>query len=219
MKNITKISKGAILILLSGIFLAACSAGAPATPTTDPNMLFTQVAETVMVSITQTAAAMPTNTPAPTNTPEPTSMPLPTQDLSITPTAQPAIPGYPTATVQRYGNVAQWYGQSPADGLTYSANQKFTFHGCMRNIGDRTWNNNYYLKFVGGPNLWSGTVTWRVGFTGATVQSVSVKPGSQWCWDIGGTMPATKGTYTTWFWFYSDHSQYMGDVYFKYTVT
>ncbi len=212
MKNISKITKGAILILLSGLLLAACSGGAPATPTTDPNALFTQVAETVMVSINQTAAAMPTNTPAPTNTPVPTPIPFPTQDPNAIPTSAPAVPGYPTATVQRYGNAAQWYGQSPADGLTYAPYQKVSFHGCMRNIGDTIWNTSYYLKFVGGPNLWGGTVTWQVGS--------AVQPGGVWCWDfIPGTMPASKGPYTTWFWFYSDKNQYMGDVYFKYTIT
>jgi hypothetical protein len=215
MKNISKITKGAILILLSGMLLAACSAGAPATPTTDPNATFTQVAETVMVSISQTAAAMPTNTPAPTNTPTPTPMPLPTEDMNAIPTSQPVLPGYPTPTVQRFGNAAQWYGQSPADGLTYTANQKFNFHGCMRNIGTTTWNNNFYLKIVGSTasyNPWGGTVIWRVGG--------SVIPGSPWCWDFNaGTMPASKGTYISWINFYSNKDEYIAQLYFKYTVT
>ena len=211
MKNISKITKGTILILLSGMLLASCSSGAPATPTTDPNALFTQVAETVMVSINQTAAAMPTNTPVPTNTRIPTPIPFPTQDPNAIPTSQPAIPGYPTPTVQRTGNAAQWYGQSPADGLTYAPFQKVSFHGCMRNIGDTIWNTSYYLKFVGGKNLWGGTVTWPLGS--------AVQPGGVWCWDfIPGSMPESKGAYTTWFWFYSDHNKYIGDVYFKYTV-
>ena len=211
MNKFSKITKGAILILLSGLLLAACSSGAPATPTTDPNALFTQVAETVMVSITQTAAAMPTNTTVPTNTPVPTPIPFPTQDMNAFPTAAP-MPGYPTPTVMRYGDVAQWYGQSPSDGLTYSGNQKFLFHGCMRNIGTTTWNNNYYLKFAGGPNPWGGTTTWRVGS--------AVLPGGVWCWDFNpGTIPPIKGPHTTWLWFYSDKNVYLGDVYFKYTVT
>jgi len=211
MNNFSKIAKGAILILLSGMLLAACSGGTPATPTTDPNMLFTQVAETVMVSITQTAAAMPTNTPVPTETPIPTPIPFPTADINAYPTSQP-MPGVPTATVLLYGNHAQWYGQSPADNLTYTPFVKVKFHGCMRNIGDTIWNTNYYLKFAGGPNLWGGTTTWRVG--------AAVKPGGQWCWDFNpGTMPANKGAYTTWLWFYSDKNQFILDVYFKYIVT
>jgi hypothetical protein len=211
MKNLTLITKGAILILLSGMLLASCTSGAPATPTMDPNALFTQVAQTVMVSITQTAAAMPTNTPAPTFTPQPTPIPLPTEDLSLIPTSQ-TLPGYPTPTVMRYGNAAQWYGQGPMDALTYTASQKFNFTGCMRNIGTTTWNTSYYLRLVQGPNLWSGANDWKVG--------AAVKPGGNWCWTwVPGTMPATKGVYTTWFIFYSDKSENMGYVYFKYTVS
>ena len=219
MKNNSKISRGAILILLSGLLLAACSSGSPATPTTDPNILFTQVAETVMVSITQTAAAMPTNTPAPTNTLVPTPIPLPTQDPNAIPTTQPVIPGVPTATVQRTGNAAQWYGQSPADGLTYSANQKFNFHGCLRNIGTTIWNKSYYLKLAGGPNPWGGdTTTWNLG--GDETSFTVVLPGKVWCFDfLPGTMPATKGAYSTWFNFYSDKNEYIYQLYFKYTVT
>ena len=211
MKNNSKISKGAILILLSGLLLAACSSGSPATPTTDPNMLFTQVAETVMVSITQTAAAMPTNTPMPTPTSVPTPISFPTQDPNAIPPTPPVIPGVPTPTVQRTGDAAQWYGQSPADGLTYAPNQKVSFHGCMRNIGDRIWNTGFYLAFAGGPNLWGGTTRWPMGS--------AVQPGGVWCWDfIPGTMPEKKGSYTTWLWFYNDHNQYITNVYFKYTV-
>jgi hypothetical protein len=212
MKNLKLITKGAILILLSGMLLSSCTAGAPATPTIDPNALFTQVAQTVMVSITQTAAAMPTKTPMPTNTPMPTPMLLPTEDLSLTPTSQPFLPGYPTPTVMRYGDAAQWYGQGPMDSLTYSANQKVNFTGCMRNIGTTTWNTGYYLRLVGGPNLWGTANDWKVGAV--------VKPGGNWCWTwIPGTMPAAKGVYTTWFYFYSDKNKYMGDVFFKYVVT
>ena len=212
MNNLSKISKGTILILLSGMLLAACSGGAPATPTTDPNMLFTQVAQTVMVSITQTAAAMPTNTLVPTNTPIPTPIQFPTQDMNAITTTPQVVPGYPTPTVQRYGDAAQWYGQSPADGLTYAPYQQFNFHGCMRNIGTTIWNTSYYLKFISGPNLWGGTVTWPAG--GA------VKPGGVWCWDFNpGTMPASKGPYKTILYFYTDRNQFMQEAYFSYVVT
>ena len=212
MKNLPILTNGAILILLGGMLLASCTGGVPATPTIDPNALFTQVAQTVMVSITQTAAAMPTNTTMPTITPMPTPMLLPTEDLSLIPTSQAILPGYPTPTVMRYGNAAQWYGQGPMDALTYSANQKVSFTGCMRNIGTTTWNTGYYLRVVGGPNLWGSANDWRVG--------AAVIPGGNWCWVfVPGTMPAAKGVYTTWFYFYSDKNEYIGDVFFKYVVT
>ena len=216
MKNPKKIFQGTLAILLIGIILAACSGGAPATPTTNPNMIFTQVAQTVMVSITQTAAAMPTNTPVPTNTPIPTPIPLPTQDMNIFPTEAPAnYPSIPTTTPQRYGNWAKWYGQSPSDGQTFAMYQKITFHGCMRNIGDTIWNTNFYLKHVGGPNLWGSKTTWNVGSV--------VKPTQVWCWDMyPATMPPAKGNFTTRFYFYSDKNVKLfgdGEVYFTYNVS
>lgn len=217
MKNHTKLFRGALIIFASAMLLAACSGGAPATPTTDPNMILTQVAETVMASITQTVAAMPTNTPAPTDTPVPTPIPLPTQDLSMLPTeALINYPSIPTATSQHYGNWAAWFGQSPSDGQTFSPNQVITFHGCMRNIGDTTWNSSYYLMYVSGPNLFGSTKTWRVG--GA------IKPGKSWCWDLNATMPGNKGSYITRFFFYSDQNQKMfgptgGEVYFPFNVS
>lgn len=203
-------------MLLGVLIIAACSGGAPATPTTDPKMILTQVAETVMVSITQTAAAMPTNTPIPTNTPEPTPMPLPTQDISAFPTEAPSNnPSIPTTTPQRYGNWAKWYGQSPSDGQTFAPNQKITFHGCMRNIGDTIWNTKYYLMLVSGPKLWGSRYTWNVGAV--------VKPGQVWCWDLyPTTMPGTKGNYTTRFYFYSDQNVRLygdGEVFFTYNVS
>jgi hypothetical protein len=215
MKNHKKILQGTFAILLTGLILAACSAGAPATPTTDPNVIFTQVAETVMVGITQTAAAMPTNTPAPTNTPVPTPIPLPTQDLSIYPTLAPVnVPGIPTTTPQRYGNWAKWYGQSPSDGQTFTPYEVITFHGCMRNIGDTVWNTSYYLMLVSGPKLWGSKYTWNVG--------TAVQPTQVWCWDMyPSTMPSSKGNYTTRFYFYSDKNVKLfgdGEVYFTYNV-
>ncbi len=217
MKNNTKLFKGALVIVAAGFFLAACSGGAPATPTTDPNMILTQVSETVMASITQTVAAMPTDTPVPTNTPVPTPLPLPTQDLSMIPTEAPSnYPSIPTATSQHYGNWAAWFGQSPADGQTFAPNQVITFHGCMRNIGDTIWNSNYYLMYVSGPNLAGSAKTWRVG--GA------VKPGQSWCWDIYSTMPGSRGNFTTRYYFYSDQNVKMfgatgGEVFFTYNVS
>jgi len=216
MKNHILFFRGLAALLFITASMAACSRGVPATPTTDPNTVLTQVAETVMASITQTTAAMPTNTPQPTNTPVPTPVPLPTEDLSSIPTEAPVnYPTVPTATSQHYGNWARWYGQSPADGQTYTPFQQITFHGCMRNIGDTDWNTNYYLKHISGPNLWGGKSTWNVGGT--------IKPGQVWCWDLyPTTMPANKGSFTTRLYFYSDNNVKLfgdGEVYFSYNVS
>ena len=58
-KQMKKIN-GFLILGFAVILLSACSGGANAEPTQDPNVVFTQVAETVMVSMTQTAEAVPT---------------------------------------------------------------------------------------------------------------------------------------------------------------
>ena len=76
LKQMKKIN-GLLILGLAVILLSACSGGANAEPTQDPNVVFTQVAETVMVSMTQTAVAQPTATP------EPTALPAPTPDPAL----------------------------------------------------------------------------------------------------------------------------------------
>src|SRR5574339_484591 len=61
-----------ILFFLLAIMLVACNAGATPAPTVDANAINTAAFSTAMAQIsgqqTQTALAMPTNTPPPTNT-------------------------------------------------------------------------------------------------------------------------------------------------------
>ena len=208
MKNINKF-KGVPLLMVIGLLLASCGGGTPATPTTDPNLLFTQVAETVAASITETAAAMPTNTTIPTQASTATPIPLPTVNPNATPTQSLIQPGYPTQTVQRYGDVALWNGQSPSDGYIVKANGTFTFHGCMNNVGTTTWNPNYSLNYVSGPNLWPAQAVWPIPDV--------IKPGEKWCYDMPATAPGTPGAYTTW-WYFNNKKNFILDVYFKYTV-
>mgnify|MGYP000976695525 FL=1 len=116
------------LLACATLLLSACGAAAPAEPTADPNAIFTQVAETVMVSMTQTAEAMPpTPTPEPTATMAPTLPPVPTVDLQATQVVAPTIPVGPTATVQRFGDSAQYNTQTPVDGKVFKKGEQFQF--------------------------------------------------------------------------------------------
>lgn len=208
MKNLNKF-KGTSLLLVIGFLLASCGGGTPATPTTDPNLLFTQVAETVAASIAETAAAMPTSTPIPTQEPTATMIPLPTTDPNAVPTESPVQPGYPTPTVQRYGDAALWTAQSPADGYVVKSGTIFTFHGCMHNIGTTTWDPKYSLKYDSGPNLWPKQTSWPI--------PQEIKPGEKWCYDLSASAPSTLGLQTTRWWFYNDKTR-IYEVYFTYTV-
>lgn len=223
MKKKMQKSLGLVAVLAAAaMILSACGAAAPAEPTVDPNVIFTQVAETVMVSMTQTSEAIPpTATPEPSATPEPTQPPMPTDDLTMSTadaTGQqqpqagvPTISMGPTATVQLYGDVAKWNTQSPLDGKVFSTNKEFNFHVCMGNVGSTNWTTKYYMHYVDGYNLCDNSKT----YVGETVE-----PGEKWCFDLNCTAPSSSGPYTTyWFLKNGDGKKVTnGEIYFTYKV-
>lgn len=66
-----------ILFLLLAATLALSACGGETAPTSDPNAVMTLAFATVNASFTQTALAVPTNTPLPTETPTSTPEPTP----------------------------------------------------------------------------------------------------------------------------------------------
>ena len=207
----SRIFAWAAVMSVLALTLSACGLAAPAEPTQDPNMVFTQVAETVMVSMTQTAEAMPpTPTPEPTATPQPTPTTAPTIDPATIPTQGPAAPAAPTATIQRFGDSAQFNTQSPIDGKVFKTGEEFAFHVCLGNNGSTEWNTKYYLEFVSGNRLWSNTKYFYVGNI--------VKPGGKWCFDLPSVAPYSPGSYITRWYFKNPDGQFIQEVYFSYKV-
>jgi hypothetical protein len=208
MKNLFRKFRRAILLLIVALLLVSCAGGAPATPTTDPNTILTQVAQTVMVSFTQTAEAMPTDTPtpiSPTLIPElPTEMPV--EQSSVT----PIMPSLPTSTVQRYGDHAWWAAQVPADGTQAKAGSYGYFHGCLINNGTTTWTSDYDLVFASGWNVWPSQTTWPIGD--------QILPGKKWCFDMNVVYPGDVGEYMTrWYFKNPDHAVIL-EVYYHFYV-
>ena len=205
-KKMKKFS-GILILGLLVILLSACSPGAAAEPTQDPNVVFTQVAETVMVSMTQTAEAVPpTSTPAPTITPMPSLTPT---TASSAPTATPPQ-AYPTATTQAYGDAAKWNTQSPVDGTVLDKSENFAFHVCLANTGSTEWTTKYYLNYVSGQQLWWDTTVFHIGET--------VKPGEKWCFDLPSVAPDKSGEYTTRWYLKNGSGDSFFEVYFHYFV-
>ena len=199
------------LLACAALVLSACGAASPAEPTADPNAVFTQVAETVMVSMTQTAEAMPpTLTPEPTATMAPTLPPIPTVDVQATQVVAPTIPVGPTATVQRFGDSAQYNTQTPGDGKVFKKGEEFQFVVCFSNNGSSTWNTKYYLEWVSGNRLWSDTKYFYVG--------EEVKPGEKWCFYSPAVAPYNPGIYTTRWYMKNPDGEFMHEVYFTYSV-
>ncbi|HAF61296.1 MAG TPA: hypothetical protein DCK95_03105 [Anaerolineaceae bacterium] len=202
-------------LVIGVLLLSACSGGAAAEPTQDPNVVFTQVAETVEVSMTQTAGVQPpTSTPEPTATTIPTLPPTATVDPSIpTATSQPsptAQPLGPTATVQHFGDAAKWNMQSPVDGTVLKSQENFAFHVCLSNIGSSEWTTKYYLQYVSGQQLWWDATKFNIGDT--------VKPGEKWCFDLPSIAPDKAGEYTTRWYLKNGANESFFEVYFHFYV-
>lgn len=209
MKTKTRKTAWATALAAAVLFLSACGAAAPAEPTLDPNLIFTQVAETVMVSMTQTAEAVPpTAIPEPTIAPPPTQQAVPTIDPNI-PTQAPQPIG-PTPTVQKFGDSAIYQSNNPADGSTYSIGEKLNLTQCWKNDGSTEWTTSYYLHYVGGYRLWNNTSTFYVGET--------VEPGDKWCFTLPCVMPYEPGSYKTDWAFKNAGGQILNWAYFAYKV-
>ena len=202
-------------ITLAAVVLSACGAAAPAEPTQDPNAVFTQVAETVMVSMTQTAEAMPpTPPPAPTATTAPTLPPVPTTDLQTTQEVAPTQQAFgPTATIQKYGPSARWLSSNPADGSVFGSRQQFNLTICMLNDGGWDWNDGYSLRWIDGYQLTTSTTIYIDA-------DKIIEPGEKWCFTIPCVAPENPGSYTTYWNMYGEGAEprFLGDVYYPFKV-
>lgn len=214
MKQI-KITNLLIVFMAVAVITSACTGGAATEPTQDPDVVFTQVAETVMVSMTQTAeAAPPTATPQPSPTQLPPLPPTATVDPNApTETAIPTQPIGSQPTQQCYGDCAKWNTQSPADGTTLGKHEAFTFHVCIGNIGSTEWTTAYYLEWAGG-YLLSGMTVINIG----NPVDDTVPPGNTWCFDIPCTSPYNAGEYISRWYLKNSEGQTFLEVYFHYFV-
>lgn len=201
-----------ICTAVTALVLSACGMGTPAEPTMDPNMVFTQVAETVMVSMTQTAESMPpTPTPEPTTTPEPTVTPMPTVDaLATQPATQPA--GFATATVQYLGDKAAWRSNNPADNSSFNPRQGFPLTVCFDNVGNTEWNDEYYLEYASGTNLFPTQNRWYID------AGIKRKPGERWCFTIQVITPDNPGSYISRYYMKNPGGLFMEEFYYPFKV-
>ena len=199
-----------IAVVLSAVVLSACGAAAPAEPTQDPNAIFTQVAETVMVSMTQTSEAVPpTPMPEITATMAPT-LPIAPTDANMTQPAVPTLPAGPTATIPRVGDSAKWASNNPSDGSVFKPNEHFQMTACFINDGTTEWDKTYYLQWKSGYRLCGDITYFYVG--------EPIEPGDKWCFTIPAVAPPDPGSYTTRWYIRTGDGNYMMEDYFPYKV-
>ncbi len=207
-----KIKFAGILLALSGLILTACGSGTPPTPTPDPNLIITQVAQTIEANLALTASAQPTATftPEPTQTPTLTTTPaittLPAGTQGIPTVGLPTIPG---------GGV----GISP-DSMTFSADvtipdntqlspsSEFTKTWRMKNTGTTAWNSNYQLVYWDGVPL---TEIEKVLPVKQVKLSGEVKPGAEGEVSVKMVAPSKNGTYKIWWRLLNPQGSAFGD--------
>ncbi len=167
----TQRTVGVFAILVLGLILVGCSSPTVvAQPTQDIPSIKTEAAQTVVAKITIEAALNPTATAAlveaaATETPAPaaataTLEPIPTETTAVTPvptlttapTKAPVVNTGPTKTASP--DQALLTSQTPGDGAALRAGEEFDGTWTFKNMGTRTWNTNYYIRYANrGTNL------------------------------------------------------------------
>jgi len=190
------------LLFIAGTFLllTACNfPGSSASPTTDPNLVYTAAAQTVIAQQTQAALGtpivlpsststavafvtitpgQPTNTLIPTNTPIPTNTTIPT-NTPIPPTATPTP--IPCDRGQFVKDV------TVPDNTEIAAGSTFVKTWRLKNNGSCTWTSGYAVVFSSGDAMSGPSSTQLINGT--------VPPGSTIDVSVTLIAPATPGTY------------------------
>ncbi len=191
-----------IVWMASLLLLAACTA-VPSQPTSAPtpdlDAVRTEAAQTVVAKITFAAALNPTatSTVVPTNTILPTQTQpavggLLTSTVTATATRKVSSGGggvvYPTITKTPYTDVAQLVSQNPADYTVFSPGQDFDARWTVQNVGQRSWDTQFYYTYMSGAEPKSATFYYIPNSVavGDTVELV-----------VDMVAPSQPGTYTT----------------------
>lgn len=164
-----KRKNGLVLLVLIAtmVFTSGCGGQAAQTPTVDPKVVYTEVAQTVQAQITSNAQL----TPKPTNTLQPTATEGPIATLRPSSTPLGAGTAVPTLVVGA-GTVAaptlasgatqppavspdkmEYVSQSVADNTTYQRNEGFTQVWTLKNTGTTTWDATYLVRLYAGPGF------------------------------------------------------------------
>jgi hypothetical protein len=181
-------------ILMIPIVLIGCSSKAPASPTTNPDLIYTAAAQTADIRLTQIFRTTPSDTPI---TPTPTFdmvqtmaaqtlSALLTQAAVLTPSPSPtsAFTSVPTGPS---GDRAVFVKDvTIPDGTVLASGATFTKTWKLQNAGTSTWTTSYSLAFVSGEQM--GTIT-------SVPLDQPVPPGQQIDVSVNLVAPVNPGTY------------------------
>jgi hypothetical protein len=181
------------VILILAVLLSACGSKLKATPTTEPSVILTSVAQTAAVRL----SAMPSNTPAPTETASPSE--TPTLPATATPFSSPITGTLPVALPTQATTAPISVGSGPdlvmmvsdldvTDGTQFDPGAKFTKTWRLMNSGTSTWTTGYSLVHVSGNDI---------GGPSSVPLPSEVQPGKMVDVSVDLTAPTTDGTFTS----------------------
>lgn len=176
-----RISRFITLLAIAVIALSACNFPSVASPTPNPNAIFTAAAQTVEARLTESAPLFTSTSPPPvvTNTDTPPSPP------TLAPTFT-SIPPTPTSTQEC--DKAQFVKDvTVPDGTEFEPGETFTKTWRMKNVGTCSWTTSYTFVFSNGEAM-SGPAS--IPLAG------NVDPGQTVDISVDLKAPATIGDYT-----------------------
>ncbi len=150
------------------LFISACGAAVPPSPTMDVNVFYTQAAATIAMGMTQTSQAMPSATPQPTATPKPSATPNLELTLLAAPTNPiPTIPVFnsPTpipidpATAHGCYNATFIADLNLRYASPFNPGDKFTKTWRVRNTGTCDWPRGFQLIYISGDRFGADSTT------------------------------------------------------------
>ena len=178
-----------IVLLVASMSLSACKpeGQADATPTLEPQAVFTAAAQTAQARMTEMAATMPSpvpSRPTATVTPGTASAGTVTATLALAPTtpagtAPPAVSG--TDRVEYVADL------TVPDGTIFRPGEKFTKTWRLINAGTSTWTTAYSLVFFSGEQM---------GGAASTPLTTQVPAGQTVDISVQLTAPSNEGKYT-----------------------
>jgi hypothetical protein len=183
-------------ILLSSFLISACGPEeVDATPTFSVEAIQTMAVAAFSSGLTQTAMAMPTDTP--TLTPSPTSTNTPAvTNTPGTPATSAGIP--PTASCYGLAFVSD---VTIPDNTNMTPGQKFTKTWRVRNNGSCTWEAGFKFAFTSGDAMESSTLT----------LDKAVSPGGETDLSVAMTAPNKQGTFRSNWRMSTASGNYFGD--------
>ncbi len=185
---------GVLAVIVVAIVLVGNRPQAAATPTTDPQLIYTAAAQTADARLTQIFASTPSATPV---TPSPTvdvvqtmaaqtAVALLTQSAGLTPSPTSTLATTPLPPGQSGDRAIFVADVTIPDGTIIAPGAAFTKTWKLQNYGNSTWTTGYSLAFVSGEKM-------------GTISSVSipqpVPPGAQIDISVDMVAPTAPGSY------------------------